>query len=313
MAKAIDARKTAAGEAGIEVTLKAFPHPDLAFNQDAMKTYGGMFIFATLMFNFIIQLSHIVKEKELRLREAMKQMGLQSLPYWLSWFITNAVLDLLNVLVVCITGWAFPRFFYQKFVFLYFLLFFLMSLALTSAVFFFATLLRRAEQARNLGFALFIIFYIAGNGLTGYYFNSDSYENVQNYLSLVLPIPFLHALNVLINKSSGSQEIGLSWSDGGIVPGYYPVTEAYSWLLLNFFMYLMFAWYCDEVVPGEFGVKRPWYFPFTTTYWFKNKFGVDARKFRRKAKPLDLHHEYKASSDPSVRQKTNGCVFKFWS
>ena len=93
VAQNFDARKTAAGEAGIDVTLKAFPHPDLAFNQDAMKTYGGMFIFATLMFNFIIQLSHIVKEKELRLREAMKQMGLQTLPYWLSWFITNAVLD----------------------------------------------------------------------------------------------------------------------------------------------------------------------------------------------------------------------------
>ena len=159
-----DGRKIAGeGEAGIEVTLKAFLYPDLAFNQDAMKTYGGMFIFATLMFNFIIQLSHIVKEKELRLRvKQMKQMGLQSLPYWLSWFITNAVLDLLNVLVVCITGWALRLdFFIKNSFFLYFFILFLMSLALTSAVFFFATLLRRAEQARNLGFALFIIFYIA--------------------------------------------------------------------------------------------------------------------------------------------------------
>ena len=62
-------------------------------------------IFATLMFNFIIQLSHIVKEKELRLREAMKQMGLRPFSYWLSWFITDAILDLANILVLCLTGW----------------------------------------------------------------------------------------------------------------------------------------------------------------------------------------------------------------
>ncbi len=296
----------AAGDAEIKVALKAFPHPDLAFSQDAMKTYGAMFVFATLMFNFIIQLSHIVKEKELRLREAMKQMGLRPFPYWVSWFITDALLDLVNVLVICLTGWALRLdFFVKNAFFLYFLLLLLASLALTAAVFFFATLLRRAEQARNLGFALFIIFYIAGNGLTGYYFNSDSYIEVQRYLSLILPIPFLHSLNVLIDESSGSEKVGLSWSDGQIVPGYYPVMEAYSWLILNFFLYLIVTWYCDEVVPGAFGVKRPWYFPFTASYWVGNTRqsggGKDGSNKRvKRARSLNLN-EYKPSSDPTVR------------
>jgi ABC-type multidrug transport system ATPase subunit len=295
---------TALKTAGIKLSLKAFPHPDLAFNQDAMKTYGAMFVFATLMFNFIIQLSHIVKEKELRLREAMKQMGLRPFSYWLSWFITDAMLDLANILVLCLTGWFLQLDFFVKNSFLlYFLLFLLTSLALTSAVFFFATLLRRAEQARNLGFALFIIFYIAGNGLTGYYFNSDSYTEVQKYLSLILPIPFLHSLNVLIVESSGSQKVGLSWSDGGIVPGYYPITEAYSWLILNFFMYLILTWYCDEVIPGAVGVKRPWYFPFTLSYWIDNSKSSrrDSKRLAR-TRSLDLN-EYQPSADPTVRQE----------
>ncbi len=299
-----DKSPTILKSAGIEVSLKAFPHPDLAFHQDAMKTYGAMFVFATLMFNFIIQLSHIVKEKELRLREAMKQMGLRPLSYWLSWFITDAILNLANILVLCLTGWILRLDFFVKNSFLlYFLLFLLTSFALTSAVFFFATLLRRAEQARNLGFALFIIFYVAGNGLTGYYFNSDSYTEVQKYLSLILPIPFLHSLNVLIVESSGSQKVGLSWSDGAIVPGYYPITEAYSWLTLNFFMYLIITWYCDQVVPSDVGVKRPWYFPFTASYWIgPSKSSRRGSKSLERRRSLDLN-EYKPSTDPTVREE----------
>jgi ABC-type multidrug transport system permease subunit len=87
--------------------MKPFPHPDLPFRRDAMQQYGDMFIFAAFMFNFILQLSYIVKEKELRLREAMKQMGLKSISYWTSWLITNTLINIIQVLLLCITGLIF--------------------------------------------------------------------------------------------------------------------------------------------------------------------------------------------------------------
>jgi len=55
-----------------------------------------MFIFAAFMFNFILQLSYLVTEKELRLREAMKQMGMRTSAYWTSWLITNTCLNLIQ-------------------------------------------------------------------------------------------------------------------------------------------------------------------------------------------------------------------------
>ena len=67
------------------ISMKPFPHPDLPFKRDAMQQYGDMFLFAAFMFNFILQLSYLVTEKELRLREAMKQMGLKNSAYWISW------------------------------------------------------------------------------------------------------------------------------------------------------------------------------------------------------------------------------------
>ena len=55
-----------------------------------------MFLFAAFMFNFILQLSYLVTEKELRLREAMKQMGMRTSAYWTSWLITNTCLNLIQ-------------------------------------------------------------------------------------------------------------------------------------------------------------------------------------------------------------------------
>ena len=148
------------------ISMKPFPHPDLPFKRDAMQQYGDMFLFAAFMFNFILQLSYLVTEKELRLREAMKQMGLQSSAYWTSWLITNTCLNVIQVLLLCGTGCLFQFDFFLKNAFLlYFCFFFITSMALTLASFFLSALLSQAEQARNLGFLLFIVFFIGAKGL----------------------------------------------------------------------------------------------------------------------------------------------------
>ena len=110
-----------------------------------------MFIFAAMMFNFIIQLSYIVTEKELRLREAMKQMGMRSSAYWSSWLATNTAINLAQCLLLCAAGAIFQIDFFLKNSFvLYFVFFFATAMSLSCAAFFLSSLLSRAEQARNL-------------------------------------------------------------------------------------------------------------------------------------------------------------------
>ena len=75
-----------------------------------------------------------------------------------------------------------------------------------------------------------------GNGLTGYYFNSDSYENAEVFIAgfadtVFTRIKCFDQQIFWFSKKCGS--VLERW--GNSVPGYYPVTEAYSWLLLNFF------------------------------------------------------------------------------
>ena len=41
-------------------------------------------------------------------------------------------------------------------------------------------------------------------------------------------------------------------------------------MVLDSILYVVLAWYVDAVLPvslREYGVPRPWYFPFTAAYW----------------------------------------------
>ena len=38
-------------------------------------------------------------------------------------------------------------------------------------------------------------------------------------------------------------------------------------LLFDAFLYMVIVWYIETAWPGEFGVGRPWYFPFSPYYW----------------------------------------------
>lgn len=296
----------------IGVSMKPFPHPDISsgFHRDAMQQYGSLFLFAAFMFNFIIQLSYIVTEKELRLREAMRQMGLRTSSYWISWFATNTLVNLVQSLLLCITGLILQLDFFTKNSFgLYFCLFFTFATALTAAAFFVSAWISRAAQARNVGFLLFIVLFIAAQGLVQGYYKSDDYPSEQQGLSWVVVIPFMQALTYLISESSGATKVGLTWADGSISPPFYPLHEAIGYIALNILMYLALAWYCDEVVPSEFGVKRGFCFCFSGSYWCRRAGGGGAGGGASREMPTEERealftaHELVEPADEDVRRE----------
>lgn len=36
-------------------------------------------------------------------------------------------------------------------------------------------------------------------------------------------------------------------------------------------LYIFISWYIEGVFPGRYGVSKPWYFPFTVSYWCGQK------------------------------------------
>lgn len=62
-----------------------------------------LFMYIVPVFNCV---SLLVKEKESRVRETMRMMGMTDFPYWMSWFVyytvVNTILSLIAWLVLCI-------------------------------------------------------------------------------------------------------------------------------------------------------------------------------------------------------------------
>jgi len=70
----------------------------------AVKSYGALFFYCGSMFFFIILLYEIVYEREHKLRQGMRMMGLKSSMYWLAWFIESQVFNIISTLLIICVG-----------------------------------------------------------------------------------------------------------------------------------------------------------------------------------------------------------------
>jgi len=93
----------------LSVSVKAFPFPAYATNLGS--TFAAVFFGLVFVFAFVITVVVVVRsvaeERELRLREGMRIMGLSERAYWASWFVTSYAPLLLVSFLVAAAG-AFP-------------------------------------------------------------------------------------------------------------------------------------------------------------------------------------------------------------
>ena len=96
--------KTGKPVASIKVRFSDFPHPPGELDWDVMAQYGPDWLYIAIVFNFVIQLTFVVVEKEKKLRASMAQMGMRRSAYWLSWFLSCEAINVVVVLLLCACG-----------------------------------------------------------------------------------------------------------------------------------------------------------------------------------------------------------------
>lgn len=52
----------------------------------------------------------------------------------------------------------------------------------------------------------------------------------------------------------------MQWENIGSVSGEFNFSQVLLLLLLDSVLYSVVAWYVEAVLPGEYGVPKPWYF-----------------------------------------------------
>ncbi|XP_010187603.1 PREDICTED: ATP-binding cassette sub-family A member 1-like, partial [Mesitornis unicolor] len=207
----------------------------------------------------------VVHEKEMRLKETMKTMGLSSGILWLSWFLSSFIPFLLScaLLVLILKMGNILPYSDPAVIFLFLSTF---SVATISQCFLISTFFPRANLASACGGIIYFSLYLP-------YVLCVAWRDHVTFplrvlVSLLSPVAFGFGCEYF--SLYEEQGIGIQWHNLGTspVPGDpYNFATAMGLLLLDAGLYGLGTWYLEGVCPGQYGIPKPWNFPFLKSYW----------------------------------------------
>lgn len=212
----------------------------------------------------------IVYEKEQRLKEVMKMMGLSNAVHWVAWFITSLVVMSITVsLLVAILKYGKVLYSSDPLV----VWVFLMMFAIVTIVFCFliSVLFSKAKLASACGGIIYFLTYLPYVFISireeAGFVNVSAKEKMA--ASLLSTSAFgLGARYFAIYEEEG---VGVQWSNLGKSPikgDDFNLLKVFYCMLMDTVIYAVLVWYIEAVHPGSYGLPRPWYFVCQPSYWF---------------------------------------------
>ncbi|XP_050255430.1 ABC transporter A family member 2-like [Quercus robur] len=255
------------------VGFKEFAHPAID-SFSAVGSVGPAFFLATAMFSFVFQISSLITEKELKLRQAMSMMGLYDTAYWLSWLTWEGTLTLLSSLFIVLFGmmFQFDFFLHNSFLVVY-LVFFLFQLNMIGFAFMLSAFISKSAASTTVGFSIFIVGFLTQLVTVFGFPYSDSYSNTwRSIWSLFPPNLLAEALTLLAGATSTPQDPGISWSKRNQcapndIECVMTINKIYIWLIATFLVWFVLAIYFDNIIPNASGVRKSVFYFLNPGYW----------------------------------------------
>jgi len=240
------------------------PFPTLAHdNSIFFERFGwlsGLIITASIVLPVSRLIAVIVEEKEIRIKEMLKQMGLRDWAFSSSWIISYMliffVLSLLEI------GTMFIGQIYSSSSFSLVLSFFyLFMVSQIAFCFFLSTFFNRAKLACIVGPVCMLCLTMPAYVFS--FYPPHQFIETKQWLCLLAPSAFAFG----IDRISIYEEarVGVQWdnySDGRL-----NLQFVMRMLMLDFVLYIAFAWYLDKVLPSKYGQHQKWNFIFSTGFW----------------------------------------------
>uniref|UniRef100_A0A8B9GPW6 P-type phospholipid transporter n=1 Tax=Astyanax mexicanus TaxID=7994 RepID=A0A8B9GPW6_ASTMX len=224
-------------------------------------------LFLTLAWTYSVAMiiKCVVYEKEARLKETMRIMGLSSGTLWLSWFVSsylNFLISSLLLVTVLKVGDILP---YSDPA----VVFFFLSAFATATImlcFLISTFFSRANLAAACGdlayFSLYLPYVLC---VSWREYLTSVHRILASFLS---PVAFGFGCEYLSQYEE--QGLGIQWSNMWSSPtegDKYSLSTSIIMLYVDAFIYGVATWYIEVVFPGQYGIPRPWYFVFQLKYW----------------------------------------------
>ena len=226
----------------------------------------ALFFVISLLFPSFNLIRGIVIEKEMRLREGMRMMGMSDLAITAAWFTTYSCGSFL-VIAVAITLTIKLSFFPRSDGLLLFAIFWLFGIASTSLCYLLSVFFSRSKVASNLGALLFLAAFFPYFKVNG----DDATSADKGWASLSASVAFglaLDAITTLEAANVGSTFLTLNAKVKG-----YTVRSALFFMAFDAVAYMALALYLAAIVPGEYGVPQPWWFPLSPATWDPSGYG----------------------------------------
>ena len=212
-----------------------------------------------LLLNFIPTVYNtvfmIVREKESRMKESMRMMGMRDTAYWLSWWAYYSCITT----VTCILSWGILMINVINhsdalIILLYFIFY---AQAIFAEIIFIQSLF---ESSKYSGLVGSLIYYglwmfcipVLGNNVAG---------GAKATLSIIPQVAMqLMAINFGTQESS---EYGLLWSNIGTKVNNFAFSTGFIMMFLAFFLFAFLGFWLEKVMPRTYGEKLPCCFCFT--------------------------------------------------
>ncbi|KFW91411.1 cholesterol transporter ABCA5 isoform X1 [Phalacrocorax carbo] len=206
---------------------------------------------------------HIVAEKERKLKEFLKILGLHDTAFWLSWVLLYMSLIFVMSILMAVIATA-SSLFPQSSAFVIFLLFFLYGI---SSVFFALMLTPLFKKSKHVGIVEFLATLAFGFVGLNIVLLEDFPKSFVWILSPLCQCSFLIGIAQVMHLED--YEDGATFSN--LNQGPYPLFISLILLVLDSIFYLLVAVYLDQVIPGEFGLRRTPFFFMKPSFWSKHR------------------------------------------
>ncbi|XP_041455377.1 phospholipid-transporting ATPase ABCA3-like, partial [Lytechinus variegatus] len=249
----------------LEFGMQQFPYP--SYTDDPFIVTIENMMPLLLFLSFIYGAGSITREltfeKECRLKESMKMMGLANWMHWLAWFVKYFVyllIPTLLILIIVVVGNIFPNS-GIGILLIYFVLWMIATIAWSFLI---SCFFSRARLGLIFGMVLWFLNYLPMFFLD-YKSSSDTTKTAVCLLSNTCMGQGVLVLARFELKGEGVQfsNIGVSPSEGSN----FTMATVFGMLILDTVLYLLLTWYIEGIYPGTYGIPKPFYFPFLPSYW----------------------------------------------
>uniref|UniRef100_A0A673D0D2 P-type phospholipid transporter n=1 Tax=Sphaeramia orbicularis TaxID=375764 RepID=A0A673D0D2_9TELE len=287
------------------VFAQQMPYP--CFVDDAfVQSIGGilpMVLVLAFIYTVCMTIKTLVLEKELRLKEVLRIVGVQNGALWFSRFTENLVLLMIPcVLMSVMLKYGQVLQYSDPSVIFVFLLVFCFTTI--TQCFFISVFFSKANLAAACGGLIYFVLYLPH--ILCYAWRDVMGFRAKVGVSLLSCVAFGYGCENFSKYEE--QGIGIQWHNIGKSPEEgerYTFIVSIIMMLFDAALYWVLTWYVENVFPGQYGIPKPWYFPFTASYWCGT--AAVAAGDPDLLKVSEEHNEYLEKPPPNMKVGVSVC------